>query len=324
MLLRKSLKNMRNRITLAILISIFYCSTIQAQTKHQKDSTAKQIQHVMDSLHDYCYVCTNHEHLIIKPPYTKRFVKELPFLITSGLTFAGGFLAAAVNKTEPYTREQLLNNTPDINSINRFDRSSALNWSPSIARTSDYILFSISVLPALFLSENHTSRDITTLLIMYAEVFTLNYGLTNIAKFTANRPRPYVYNPDTTKVSMGTRSGGGSRQSFFSGHTSQTAAATFFFAKAISDYHPTLKPGVKLGLWIFAASVPAANGYFRVKAGKHFPTDVITGYIAGAATGFLIPELHRTKKSKEQKNNLNMGILPTENGGMQMQFMYRF
>ncbi len=309
---------------MAILISIFYCSDIQAQIKHPKDSTKAQIQHVMDSLHDYCAICSNHEHLIIKPPYSKSFVKELPFLLASGLTFAGGFLAAGIDKTQPYTKDQLLNNTPDINSINKLDRSSALNWSPGIARTSDYVVLSVSILPALFLSENHTSRDIRTLLIMYAEVFTMDYGLFTIAKFTTNRPRPYVYNPDTTKVSIGTRSGKGSRQSFFSGHTSQTAAASFFFAKVISDYHPTLKPGIKLGMWAFAAAVPAVNGYFRVKAGKHFPTDVITGYIAGAATGFLIPELHRTKKSKEQKSSLNMGLLPTEKGGMQMELMYRF
>lgn len=302
---------MKSNITL-VIISLM-CLTAKAQVKAP-----------MDSLHDYCYLCKNNEHLIIKPPYTKKFVKELPFLLTSGLTFAGGFVAGAAIKTEPYTREQLLNNQPDINSLNGLDRKTALYWSPSIAKTSDYILFSISVLPALFLSENHTGRDITTLLVMYAEVFTLNYGLTNIVKYTARRPRPYVYNPDTTKVSIETRSDGVSKESFFSGHTSQTAAATFFFAKAISDYHPNLKPGIKAGLWVFAASVPAANGYLRVLAGKHFPTDVIVGYIAGAATGVLIPELHRTKKSKAQKANLNMGISPTWNGGMQMQLMYRF
>lgn len=275
--------------------------------------SSAQVKSSMDSLHDYCYICSKHEHLIIKPPYTKTFRKELPFLMTSGLTFAAGFIANAIDKTKSYTKDQLNNNVISINNINAIDRSSALNWSPSISKTSDYVLATVSILPALFLSEHHTERDITTLIVMYAEVFTFNYGITEIAKSTANRPRPYVYNPE---IPMGTRTGSSSRQSFFSGHTSQTAAASFYFAKVITDYHPTLKPGIKIGLWVFAGSVPAINGYLRVKAGKHFPTDVIAGYVVGATTGWLIPELHRTKSSKEAKSKLGIGVIPYKNGMM--------
>jgi membrane-associated phospholipid phosphatase len=122
---------------------------------------------------------------------------------------------------------------------------------------------------------------------------------------------------------METRTSPTSRKSFFSGHTSQTAAASFFFAKVITDYHPTLKPGLKAGLWIFAASIPAINGYLRVQAGKHFPTDVITGYIVGAATGWLIPQLHRTPTSKAAKTNLGIGFIPT-NTGMILNLTCRF
>jgi len=282
---------------------------VKAQTKHE-----------MDSLHDYCAICTHNEHLIIKPPYTKKFVKELPFLAASTGMLAIGLTVSALNKTEPYTEEQLNSGTPDINDINKLDRGSAKNWSPSIATTSDAVLLTVTVLPALFLSEHHTGRDIKTLFIMYVEVFTFNFGLTELAKSTVNRPRPYVYNED---VSMGTRTGKSSRESFFSGHTSQTAAASFYFAKVITDYHPTLKRGLKIGLWAFAITVPALNGTFRVLAGKHFPTDVMTGYVVGAATGWLIPQLHRTSASKEQKQQLSMGIVPYR-GSMLMSLNYRF
>lgn len=293
---------MKKRIAQILMTFIIYYPSAKAQTQAE-----------MDSLHDYCAICTDHQHVIIKPPYTKKFKKELPFILASGVTFAAGFVAGALDKVKPYTEEQLINNPPDINSINSFDRKSALNWSTSIGTTSDYVLWSITILPALFLSEHHTERDIKTLAVMYLEVFTFNFGITEIAKNTANRPRPYVYNPN---VPTETRTGASSRQSFFSGHTSQTAAASFFFAKVITDYHPTLKPGLKTGMWIFAATVPAINGYLRVKAGKHFPTDVITGYVAGAATGWLIPQLHRTKTSKEAKSKLNLGFLPYQDGMM--------
>lgn len=299
---------MRRKLRLIIVI---LCSSF---------SLKAQVLPSLDSLHDYCYICQKNEHQIIKPPYTKRFVKELPFIVTSGLTFAGGFIAAVVDKTPNFTTEQIENGELNISSINSIDRSSALNNSKSSAKASDYVLFSIVLLPAAFLSENHTSRDITTLLVMYAEVFTFNYGLTEIAKNTVNRARPFTYNPEVNNDLKVTTE---ARKSFYSGHTSQTAAATFFFAKVITDYHPTIRTGVKWGVWIFAASIPAVNGYLRVKAGKHFPTDVITGYVAGAATGILIPELHRTRKSKEVKEKLGIGLLPTK-GGMRMDLSYRF
>ncbi len=155
---------------------------------------------------------------------------------------------------------------------------------------------------------------------MYAEVFTFNYGLTEIGKNLAKRPRPYVYN---TELPLDQRTNSTSRKSFFSGHTSQTAAACYFFAKVITDYHPTLDRAYKIGLWTFAASVPAINGYLRVKAGKHFPTDVITGYVIGAASGVIIPQLHRTKKSKDLKEKLDIGLLPYKDG-FTMNLVYGF
>ena len=63
-------------------------------------------------------------------------------------------------------------------------------------------------------------------------------------------------------------------------------------AKVISDYHPEL--GRKKWL-VFAAAIipPAIVGWYRIRALKHFPTDVLLGYLVGAAVGILVPELHK-------------------------------
>ncbi len=273
-----------------------------------------------DTLHDYCAICTNHEHLIILPPYKKSFKQELPFILISGATFGAGFLVQGLDYASPYSEEEIINNPPKVEDINSFDRGSALNWDPQIGKVSDYVLFSTALLPALFLSEHHTGRDIKTLLVMYAEVFTFNYGATEIAKNLSKRPRPYVYNPE---IDIGTRTSSDSRKSFFSGHTSQTAAACFYFAKVIHDYHPDLQKGWRIGLWSFAVVVPALNGTFRVLAGKHFPTDVMTGYVIGAASGLVIPELHRTSNSKAVKEQLKIGLFPTKDG-MSLNLVYNF
>jgi hypothetical protein len=44
-----------------------------------------------------------------------------------------------------------------------------------------------------------------------------------------------------------------------------------------------------------AAVVPAFPGLMRVKAGKHFATDVMAGYAFGALLGYFIPHMHKAK-----------------------------
>jgi len=83
--------------------------------------------------------------------------------------------------------------------------------------------------------------------------------------------------------------------SFLSGHTAQTAGFSFFMAKVITDYHPNMRTEVKAGIWSFAVALPVVTGYFRVKGGKHFNSDVMTRFAVGGAIGWLVPHLHKTK-----------------------------
>jgi len=68
-------------------------------------------------------------------------------------------------------------------------------------------------------------------------------------------------------------------------------------AKVYSDYHPEL--GNKK-YWLFAAAAipPSLVGYYRFKAMKHFPTDIMAGVVAGAACGILIPHIHKNKREE--------------------------
>jgi membrane-associated phospholipid phosphatase len=38
------------------------------------------------------------------------------------------------------------------------------------------------------------------------------------------------------------------------------------------------------------------EGYFRVVALKHFPSDVLIGFVIGATCGVAVPEMHRFKR----------------------------
>ena len=125
------------------------------------------------------------------------------------------------------------------------------------------------------------------------EVLSINYGVAYTVKNLTDRPRPFVYNPE---VPMEVRTGSDGRESFYSGHVSTAAAMSFFIATVLNDYHPDMKTGIKITMWTIAAAYPAITGYFRIAAGKHYRTDVIAAYAAGAFTGWLIPFLHKKKR----------------------------
>ena len=263
---------------------------------------------------DFFTICKDHTHAEA-PPYRLNFKNELPFIISSGLILGTGFLVAELNNTKPFTALEL--NTLDVMTINSLDRKAVDNYSPQDARTSDYIRTGVTILPILLLSEHHTKSDITALLVMSTEVMAITFGVTNTVKNVVNRARPLVYN---LEAPLDERTGKRSRRSFFSGHTSHTAAAAFFVAKVITDYHPNMNKGSKAALWAVSSSIPALTAYLRVTAGKHFPTDVMTGYAAGAFIGWLIPHLHKVKNKEGVPSKLDMNVYPSNNG---MQFSLR-
>ena len=157
---------------------------------------------------------------------------------------------------------------------------------------SDIGLNSALALPLLFGLDKKIRKDWLDLLILYGETHGINNALYIGNASAFHRVRPFVYSDE---VPMSERMASETQNSFFSGHTSTTATASFFVAKVFCDYHPEL--GNKKYLVYGAAVIPpAVIGYYRVRAMKHFPTDVITGAAVGAAVGILIPHLHKRKK----------------------------
>jgi membrane-associated phospholipid phosphatase len=251
-----------------------------------------------DTLSERCLFCDHHAHL---NPYNHGIKNEWPFLVTAAAFAGAGIIFRYANTTQPFTalEVEMLNR----NDVNSFDRSATYNWNEDAKKASDILIFTAFVFPAVFLANHHTRSDIGSLLLMGLEVASINFGVTAMVKNVAIRTRPYAYNTD---LSFEKRSDFQSRLSFFSGHTSVTASFSFFFAKVMNDYHPNMKTGWKIGMWSFAALVPAATGYLRVQSGYHFKTDVITGYVVGATIGWLIPHLH-----KKRKANSKLSIYPT-------------
>ncbi len=181
----------------------------------------------------------------------------------------------------------------NIKDLNFLDRSSALNNSSSAIAISDIILYTSAILPFGSYLTKGCRNDKFAIGFMAFETFLITNGITNIIKAQAGRHRPFNYNPE---VGLDDKLSGSSRLSFLSGHASFSAAMSFFTAKIIIDTNPDMKK--KYLVWIPSAIIPATISYLRVKGGRHFPTDVISGYILGATVGYLIPALHKREDVK--------------------------
>ncbi|HRD51389.1 MAG TPA: phosphatase PAP2 family protein [Flavobacteriales bacterium] len=126
-----------------------------------------------------------------------------------------------------------------------------------------------------------------------AESFLLTAGITSVAKELVRRPRPYRFNPDVPASLHHPRE---DYVSFWSGHTANTAAVTFTTAALVQ--RSDASPEVKAALWSAAIATPVCMGYLRMRAGKHFLTDVLTGAIVGTAVGLTVPYFHRLAESE--------------------------
>ena len=187
----------------------------------------------------------------------------------------------------------------DAMDVNAFDRPATRvdpEFAPRADELSDIGLSTAFVLPVLLAIDPKIRKDFGRIALLYLEA---GFGAGTVYAWGAAIPferiRPIAYNVNET---LERRTNGYLRNSFYSGHVAQTAVATFFMAKVLSDYHPEWKSKRWL-LYGSASLLPAGVAFMRYKAGKHFASDVIVGFGMGAALGILIPELHRNKPDRK-------------------------
>jgi hypothetical protein len=149
--------------------------------------------------------------------------------------------------------------------------------------------------------------------IIYAESLAVTYGVTNLAKISVRRPRPIEYievaahKGDPTFMISGTDAS----QSFFSGHSSITGAATATATYLAFARSPgTARPWITL---IVGTVITGFVSYERVRAGAHFPSDVLAGAVAGGGIGVLVTHFHRSEQVKQRP--LWIGYAPEVGGG---------
>lgn len=221
--------------------------------------------------------------LIAQNAYKISWAVDAPIIGIGVASIGTGFYFN--RKIRPLTPEQL----PSYNrmQIRSFDRIATYKWDRESAHISDALMYTSWALPFSLLADPDIRKDYKEVGLIGIEVFMLNNGITLLTKSLSKRARPYVYNPDVPESYKLKKD---ALESFFSGHTSSSSAMTYMFATTYTYYHP--KDKMLPMIWTVSAGLPLLTGIYRIKAGKHYPSDVIVGYLAGAFVGILVPSLH--------------------------------
>lgn len=164
------------------------------------------------------------------------------------------------------------------------DALGVLTLNPSVAKASDWVLAGVVGGAVVWdtLDGFHDGTPVSRLLL-FLEAAALNAAVTDAAKYAVRRPRPYTFNELTGPDDVA---------SFFSGHTSFTAMASFTLARSL-DLTGELHTLERVLLYGGATLLTGTVATLRVLAGKHWPTDTLAGAAVGATIGWLVPELHR-------------------------------
>ncbi|MHA6246533.1 phosphatase PAP2 family protein [Pontibacter sp. CAU 1760] len=229
-------------------------------------------------------------------PYKTSLKVDAPIIAAGmGLSLYGLTL---MKDKDGLTEQEALTQTKD--DVNRFDRFSAGWHSESAKKISDIPFYgSFALAPALMLLDDEVRGKAGQVFVLYVETMAVTGALFTMTNGNVPRNRPLTYSEE---VELSEKTRANAQNSFYAGHTAAAASATFFAAKVFHDFHPDSP--ARHAVWAAAAAIPAGVGYLRLRAGKHFLSDNLLGYAAGAAAGILVPQLH--KKS----NKMNLSLVP--------------
>ncbi len=168
-----------------------------------------------------------------------------------------------------------------------FDRWSGRFRSIRADWTSDVLVTLISLTPMLLLLDvkRHGWQAAAIDIMVIGLAVLVNASVSEVVKIASKRQRPLSYHsvPDV-------RTPRSWFLSFYSSHTANSFATTTALAYtferqyASSEWHTAV--------WVAGSLLSMAVGMNRVAAGKHWPSDVFTGALAGSFWGFVIPWLH--------------------------------
>ena len=166
------------------------------------------------------------------------------------------------------------------------------NRAPTAARVSDVLVATTLIAPVAENLALGADVRLANAGIVYGEALALNFVLNNLTKVFVSRRRPYTYWPGAASTSW-SQNRADWYVSFYSGHSSTTFTAAFagayLFGEASSD------PALRSLVWGSELMLASLTATLRVRAGRHYYSDILTGALVGTAIGLGVPLLHGGK-----------------------------
>ncbi|MEA3286451.1 MAG: phosphatase PAP2 family protein [Candidatus Marinimicrobia bacterium] len=203
---------------------------------------------------------------------------------------------------ELYAKDHFMPMEPRFSAPNRLDTQlrNKLYWGQSRqnqARVwSDRLIYGVSLSSLVWGPVAAQKTELAALINM--EVFAINSMITNLAKITTARERPYHY--------FGTSQPRGAVDyaSFFSGHSSIAFSQAVTNAMLLSDSYPE-RSGL---IWSSLISAAGLTAYLRVAGDMHYCSDIVIGGVAGSLIAWSITRYELARFDESPANTANFRI----------------
>jgi membrane-associated phospholipid phosphatase len=126
--------------------------------------------------------------------------------------------------------------------------------------------------------------------LMYAEAHAVNLLLVTATKEIVRRPRPYTHSELPALQRFTREQGSEAYVSFYSGHAS--TAFTAAVAGSLLYAGRTREPWSRHLMWGAELLLAGTTAQLRVRAGRHYRSDIWVGSAVGTAIGIAVPALH--------------------------------
>jgi membrane-associated phospholipid phosphatase len=174
--------------------------------------------------------------------------------------------------------------------LGAWDRSARHRFSNSAAKASDQLLTLNAALPLAYQMSDGFDTAFGNAALIYGETQAVGILVNSAVKLIFGRPRPYTHSTDPEVQEFAKEEGPDAFASFYSGHSSlsHTAAMSGSILYAMRTDELVARHVV----WGLEFALAGVTAQLRVRAGRHYPTDIWTGALVGAGIGFAVPALH--------------------------------
>ena len=221
--------------------------------------------------------------------YTFTLEKDLP------LTFFAAFGSIYGNYRLSHMSVMAREDLPAREDLLPWDRAVMGRYNKTVAEVSDWF----AVLGAMPLALGAASwyrgdacgRDLAVYSLMFAQALALQSALNLTFRSMKFWPRPYIYAEDGAGAEAAENAEGEAYGSFFSGHASAAFTVAVFTGEWFSEMYPN--SAYRPLVWAGTLSLAGFVGALRIAAGKHYPSDVVVGALAGTGISLAVIRLHK-------------------------------